>query len=363
MFGENILLFRFLKFSVLTVCFLLFLDSSFVYAQNQVRGDSDVRVLDVRVLGLTRLASENHEVILWGVERIELNAPVFMLKARGALERHIASSSVQCRERGRDGAAVIMQCDNHAGEDLSLFLLQQGYVSVDRRAVRGALSEKLYLHAETLAQSEDKGFWAQQGSMPSREAEAQSKNFVMGSFFLMAVFVLAVGFLSVYIMRGFRRVVDLQNQSLDLAAKERTLKEQDKHIIASLIHSEIRENKPKIEAYLMIYEEMLRDFDDSSKTPKCMQTGEVIQKQPALSRSVFDGNTGKLELFGEHMASDVIHYYARIKTEPGYVEIKTDMQVEDARGVVARCVDAAKKLEVISDHLIQKFDGKVVAHS
>ena len=80
-----------------------------------------------------------------------------------------------------------------------------------------------------------------------------------------------------------------------------------------------------------------------------------MQKQPAMSREVFDGNTGRLDLFSEHLSSDIIHYYARIKTSPDYIEITTDMQVEDARKVIEACVDNAKKLAVISEHLMEKF--------
>ena len=351
------------RFLLAIFCAVLSLAGVDAYAQNDgvsqliaVEAQSvQQESFNVRVSDLTHLLSKNQEISLWGIDKIDINAPVFILKARVALEKKIGGQAVLCSVMEREFEGITAQCDNSTGEDLSLFLLNHGYASVDRQAVRDTLYEQAYLSAESLAQVNGKGFWADKDSPSSQMAAAQSKNFVMGAFFLMAVFVLAVAILSVYIMRGFGRVVDLQNQSLDLAAKERTLKEKEKFIIASLIHAEVRENKPKIDAYLMIYEEMLRDFADPSRAPKCMQTGEVMQKQPAMSREVFDGNTGRLDLFSEHLSSDIIHYYARIKTNPDYIEITTDMQVEEARRIITSCVDNAKKIDTISDHLLDKF--------
>ncbi|MDH5721822.1 MAG: hypothetical protein OEY94_00665 [Alphaproteobacteria bacterium] len=183
----------------------------------------------------------------------------------------------------------------------------------------------------------------------------QSKNFVLGTFLLLCTAITALVFISFVLMRGLSKIVDLQHKSFDLAAKERKLKEQEKIIIATILDAEIRENKEKIEAYLMVYEETFKDFTNSGQKPKYQESGDIIQKQPSLSRSVFDGNTHRLEIVGEQLASDLVHYYARIKTIPEYVDLEPDTPLLEARKLIETCVENARKLGELSDNISEKF--------
>ena len=310
----------------------------------------------VRVINSTTLVSGKTRISLWGIEKIRSGASIFHLKVRGALEKEIGAQNVLCTIKDRDDEHNIKaQCINGKEEDLSLFLLQQGYASADRTAIYGSIYERPYLDAEEYARQNGQGAWA----VESLHGDAQSKNFMMAAFFLMTVFILALSFLGFHIMRGFGRVVDIQNQSIDLASKERVLKDQEKFIVASIIDAEIKANKSKIEAYIMVYEEVLQRLDDDNIAPKYQKTGEIIQKQPALDRSVFDGNTHKLDSFGSRLASSVIHYYARIKTVPDYVEITPDMPKNEVIQIIAAVVDSAKKMDEISD----KIRGDFVQHA
>ena len=309
----------------------------------------NVTIKDVNIL----LAGEE-KILLWGIEKVNPNATVFNLKARKKLETKIGGASVLCTIKSRNKESIEAQCINKNEEDLSLYLLQQGYVSADRAAINGTIFEKPYLTAEQSAQDNERGVWAV-GDDYASSGDIQSQNFMIGAIFLMAVFVLALVVLGFFVVRGFKRVVDVQNRSLDLAMKERTLKDKEKLVIASMIKAELLENKTKIEAYLVIYEEMLQDFSDPGKTPKYQKTGEIIQKQPALNRSVFDGNTYKLDLFGSKLSSQVIHYYARIKSAPDYIEIIPDMPVGEVKSIIDNAVANAKKLHEISDELLQSF--------
>jgi len=312
------------------------------------------RAFNVSIADVNLLVDGKTRIKLWGIEKVSSEATVFNLKAKGQLEKKISRQPVLCTIMGYMDDTYLGQCTNQQGEDLSLYLLQSGFVSVDRPAVKATIFENPYVKAEQDAQDAAIGVWGAENRFTS-SGEVQSKNFMIGAFVLMGVFILALLVIGFFVVRGFKRVVDVQNRSLDFAMKERTLKDKEKLVIASMIAAEVLENKTKIEAYLVIYEEMLQDFSDPAKNANYQKTGEIIQKQPALSRSVFDGNTYKLDLFGSDVSSKVIHYYARIKSEPDFVELAPDTPFEDAKAIIDKAVSNAKKLYEISDDVIGAF--------
>lgn len=330
------------------------LSENHIQVQKKKYSVGDDIVANVRVIGQTVLLSEEDRIVLWGIEEVDAGVKIFSLKVRSALERKIGEKPVTCTVKGVEDGSVQAQCINEREEDLSLYLLQQGYASADRALIYGSIYEEPYITAEKIAQENKHGVW-EEGVGSSSSGEKQSRNFLIGASFLVIVTVLGLVVLSFYIMRGFGRVVDMQSQVIDLASKERSLKDQEKYIISSMITSEIKENKTKIEAYLMIYEETLTDFEDNGRTPKYKSGGEVIQKQPGLSRVIFDGNTHKLELLGATLPSELIHYYARIKTNPDYIELKPEMSEEEAQKIIETAVDTAKKLDKISDSILDSF--------
>lgn len=317
--------------------------------------DKPVRINARAVDGRT-LVSGNFKIRLWGIETVDTAQPVFALTARNALDERIDGHPVECTIKSRAENQIVAQCVNDVEEDLSLFMLSQGFAVVDRQPVYGSAFEKPYIEAETRAQSEGKGLWSMNGhGLSQKGGDDDSRTFLIGGFVLVGILLLALVAITIFIMRGFRAVVEVQNQSMDLATKERVLREKERLIIASMINAEVKTNKSKIEAYLVMYEELLKDLKDKTREPKYKKSGDIIQRQPALSRAVFDGNTAKLDLMGSQSASDIIHYYARIKTVPDYYELEPDAPVAQAISVVESAVEGAKKLDVISDKILDKF--------
>ncbi len=328
----------------------LMADASFA----QVNSDAESKEISInaRVLDSTTLISGKTRISLWGIEKIDTQSAVFSLRIRQALENKIGNSNVLCVVKSKiDNDFVKAQCINSKEEDLSMFLLHEGYASADRKEIYRSIYETPYLNAEQSAQASNNGIW---GGAENSDYK-QSKNFLMGSLILIIVFILALVVLGFHLMRGFSRVVDIQSQSIDLATKERALKDKEKYIIASMIDAEIRSNKAKIKAFLTIYEETLQGLSDSGRALEYQKAGDIVQKQPALSRSVFDGNTNKLDLLGSRLASSVIHYYARIKTSPDYIDIKPDTPYNEAKKIIETVIDNANKLSETSDRLTDSF--------
>ncbi len=317
-----------------------------VYAQEDIVGD-------VRVSDHTHLFVGQSKITLWGVTSIDFSEAAFLnLQARSALEEKIGHGKVACTVKKRMADILYAQCINAAEQDLSLFLLQQGFVTADRDAIYKTVYETPYLNAERSAQDNQTGVWSVSTQNSSSD---EGRDLIISASLLAAFFLLILVAFSFYIMRGFNRVIDVQNQTVDLASKERVLKDKEKYIIASMLDAEIQSNKSKIEAYLTVYDEMLNEISSSDKMSQYQKTGEVVQKQPALGRSVFDGNTNKLELMGANLASELIHYYARIKTSPDYTEITPDMSKEEALSMIEAAIQNAKKLNIISERVRTRF--------
>ncbi len=356
MFGKPNLIRRPYFLAAFFASFLAFAIGSFgsaLYAQEPVQ-ESSVEI-KARPVDTKTLVSGPYKISLWGVDAVATGNPVFELQARSVLEEKIAQKPIECVIKIRNQNDISAQCVNHAEEDLSLYMLQQGYVVVNRELVYGSIYENPYIEAEKNAQRQSKGLWSLNHEKASGNRFEDGNPFILGGVIFIGLVLAALAAITFYIMRGFRNVVEVQNQSMDLATKERVLREKEKFVIASMIDAEIKTNKTKIEAYLLMYDEMLKDLKNKSKEPKYKKTGDIIQKQPALSRSVFDGNTHKLDLLGQHTASDIIHYYARIKTVPDYMEIEPDAPVNEVIGIVDAAVDGARKIDSISDKLLDKF--------
>lgn len=335
-----------LSYFVCVFAVLLCFGVSGSYAQNQEQR------FDVHVETLTRLVSDDQKIELWGVETVLEDSSVLALKGRVELDDHINRQPVLCSLKSRSSGVINAQCANSRQQDLSLLLLQEGYVSVKRREVYGTLSESAYLEAERQARDAGLGMWDQNTSTASSPSFKQNSNFILATLSLVVIFMIGLAVVLFLMINGFRRVLDLQNKALNLRGKDQALRHKEKSIVAMMIYSEINENKEKIGAYLTIHEDMLKNYEASSQ----QKLGDIIQKQPVLSRSVFDGNTGKLEIFGERLASEIIHYYARIKSKPDYLEVTPDTPREDVLSLISNAVDSAAKLLALSDLLLDSFE-------
>jgi len=337
---------------------LLLMALLFVPVCVMAQGDDESapRVFDakMRALDASHLITGDVKISLWGVRSVD-NLPVVLAeKARVALDNAIGNENVTCELKERYSDYLLAQCVNGQDQDLGLLMLQSGYVSVDRAHIYNSVFEAPYLEAEKAAQVKEAGIWAAQDGVGS--SRSHGSWLIIAALILLVIILAAFGVLTVIIMRGFQKVIEAQNQNIDMLGRERKLKTKERHVIASMLDSEIKANKSKIEAYLVVYEEMLSDMNNPQRQPKYKRAGDIVQTQPALDRSVFDRNTDKLGALGDKLSSEVVHFYARIKTKPDYINLEVDMPLDEATSLVARGIDNAKRMNKIADRLIDAFD-------
>ncbi len=304
----------------------------------------------------TLLAGSNR-IHLWGVDMIDTGSAKFGLRARADLDDLIGNQSIQCEMMSRAGKDIIAQCASINGVDLSLFMIQNGFLVVDRSLVYNTIFEEPYIGAEDQAKDKGLGLWSSDDNGGSSSSLDST-----GVLILLSLLLLVSGgsfaALSVIMLGGFNRVVEAQERNTSFLNKERALKDKEKTIVVAMLEAELKANESKLEAYLVIYEEMLRSLQHSDQSPKYKTSGDIVQLQPALERAIFDGNTDKLDLLGEDLSSAVIHFYAQVKTRPDYVNLEPDTPLEKALWHVEKAVNGAKTMNSELEKLLKAFAKK-----
>ena len=321
-----------------------------VYAQDSEEGTRTFRA-SVRVVDAHSMLTQKRKIVLWGVRKVE-GAPVLANEnGRIALDEAVGASVVTCELKGRTSEHLIAQCDNAQGLDLGLSLLQQGFLDVDRSQVFDTIYEDPYLAAQRSAQANQIGIWLAEGSS-SHNGEGGSSAFTVLMFII--VLLVQVG-VFVIIYRSLDKIGRAQELSTEMLGRERKIKDKEREVVINMLGSEIKGNKSKIEAYIVVYDEMLADMKNPQRQPKYKKAGDIVQKQPSLDRAVFDRNTDKLGVLGDELASQVIHFYARIKTDPDYTNLDPATPLDDAIMMVEKGLNSARRMERAADDLVEAF--------
>lgn len=309
-----------------------------------------------RAADAVTLVAGSSRIQLWGVEPVESQGPVFRLKARTALDNAVGQGKIVCEVKSRDAERISAQCVNSKDQDLSLFMLQQGFATADRSAVYGTVFEDAYIQAEAQAQSRNTGIWGENTAAPAQNDSGGTFMYGFG-FVLLLCIIGAFAALSIIVIRGFQKVIDAQNQNVEMVSRERDLRDKERAIVAVMLDSELKANKAKIEAYKAVYEEMLRGLKDPDRSPKYKKSGDIIQKQPALERSVFVRNTDKLDMLGGRLSSALVHFYARVKSNPEYITLEPQTPLDDAIALLEKALAKAERLNDLADDLLEAFSN------
>jgi endonuclease YncB( thermonuclease family) len=324
-------------------------------AQEQPAPSSRFEV-QVRAADAVTLATGKTIIKLWGVEKVGAQSVAFDLKARTALDNAVGGEGrVVCTAKSRTGEIIFAQCNTSKDQDLSLFMIQQGLVTADRQAVYGTVFEDPYIQAEMQAQGRGTGVWGEDSGHGGAHGAADGVYMVSFGFILFLCIIGAFTVLSIIIMRGFQKIIDAQNQNIEMTTRERAMRQKERGIVAIMLDAELKANKSKIEAYCVVYDEMLKALKEPTRTPKYKKAGDIIQKQPALARSVFDRNTDRIDMLGPHVASALINFYAHVKGSPEYANLEPATPVEEAVRVLDEALRNAYKLDELADSLLTAF--------
>jgi len=176
------------------------------------------------------------------------------------------------------------------------------------------------------------------------------------SIFIFLSILVSAGGLGFLIHKGFEKLAVLQNTNIEIAAREAKIRKQEQDVIAVMVDSELKNNKAKIDAYVVVYEETLNELSDTKKMPRYQKLGDIIQKQPALNRGIFDKNSDKLHVLGQKISSELIHFYAQIKSNPDYETIEPDTPLKDVIEIVQNSLEEARRLNASIEFLLKDIE-------
>ena len=302
------------------------------------------------------LLTSRFTVSLWGIDVAHLAGTPLALHGRVELDDLMGGQPVRCDVVGWRNNQPSARCTNAQNIDLALSLLQQGYVVVDRQSVLGTAYEEPYVTAEETAKSQGNGIWSDGvgGSVSMAMGDIEDILPLVGIIVGSACVVLIV--LAILILYGFGRVEKLLKRSMAMTrAQEDRMRKREKFVTAAMLEGELLANKGKIEAFLVINRDMMEGLMSAkanNRLHKYQESTEIVQKTPILSRSVFEGNTDKLELLGSQFAKEIVDLYNDIHSESDYLTLQKDMPIEDAINHTQKIILEAEQLLDPIDQLI-----------
>ncbi|NBX66948.1 MAG: hypothetical protein EBQ96_08135 [Proteobacteria bacterium] len=309
------------------------------------------------------LAGGGMMISLWGIDALTAPGTMENTRARIALDDIVGDKPIRCMPMSTPAnGSLRAQCLSGQERDLALHLLSTGMVSAKRSDLVGSDLANAYLSAERNARAQNLGLW---GGMAASATVATSSGFDMTGILgagipswaiaggLLLVPMLGFLMMALIMHSGFRQLIALQKYQLAGTQKrERQLKEREKYVIASALEGELHTNRAKLDAFLTIYEELLKSLRDPSKKPKYQRAGDIIHEKPALSRTVYDSHIDKLDILGPQLSTELANLYANIEASPDYKTLEPELPIEKARETVDKIIKSATKMADPMDKMI-----------
>jgi len=302
----------------------------------------------MRAVDPMTLRAEGSTIRLWGIKPASTSETPIELKALDLMDKLIQEQQVTCRIVGGTPIDMLGMCTTSTGQDLALELLKNGYVVVDRRQTYGKIQASAYEGEQDRARVAGKGVWAlvkedkEKPKGPGAWIEEYSYlipiALIVGPFGGLAIIALIMWY-------WLKRMATVQEQESEQSnRKEAMLQNRERHVLISTFEGELTENKNKIEAFLVIYGDMLRGLQDSNEVPKYQQGGDIVQKHPTFGRAVFEANVSKLSLLDIKLAGQISKLYAAMPKEQEYINLEPTVPLETAVKLVEKVLKEAETL-------------------
>ncbi|HCS23930.1 MAG TPA: hypothetical protein DIW20_09295 [Rhodospirillaceae bacterium] len=290
------------------------------------------------------LRAEGLMIRLWGIRPVTSSETMLELRAMELLTSLIQEGQVSCKLEGGVVPELIGRCVTQENRELALELLNNGYAIVDRRQTYNMPFASGYETAQEQARIAKKGVWAlkdqQAPTLPKwLQSDVLAPLVIFGGMFL--------GFLfnALIMLRFMGRFSQSQSsENLQAERKEALLQSRERQVLVTTLEGELTENKNKIEAFLVIYGDLLKTLNDPVQTPKYQQVGDIVQKHPSYSKTVFEANVGKLSLLDIKLAGHLSKLYSAMPKEQEYINLDQNVPLDTAVKLVEKVLQDAEEL-------------------
>ena len=296
---------------------------------------------------------------LWGTEIPSANALTTDTLAQKSLRQLIGRDALTCFIYSQNPIASA-QCFNAQSTDISQSIISKGFALANRVQIVGTDYEVPYLNAQKRAQNANLGLWTVDTMLTDNFAVLHESAHVL----TVLIFIIFIALIIIIIIatliskRSMDRVYLTLNQTIQVITKEASTRRKEQELVGVMLNAEMKTNQSKIDAFLVIYKDLLKTLNDPYADHKYLRTGEVVRTAPALDRFIFDANVDKLEALDSDLAPLVIDFYGRIETNPDYNNLEPDMSHETAVQIVEDAVKKAQALSTDIDTLVERFDSK-----
>jgi endonuclease YncB( thermonuclease family) len=304
----------------------------------------------MRAVDPMTLRAEGSIIRLWGIKPASTAETPIELKALDLMDKLIQEQQVTCRIVGGTPIDMTGMCTTSTGQDLALELLKNGFVVVDRRQTYGKIQASAYEGEQDRARVAGKGVWSFVKEDPAKADGVTPKWLQENMSFLLPMALIfgpfgglaIIGFVAWYWLKRMATVHEQESEQS--SRKEAMLINRERHVLISTFEGELTENKNKIEAFLVIYGDMLRGLQDTNEVPKYQQGGDIVQKHPTFGRAVFEANVGKLSLLDIKLAGQISKLYAAMPKEQEYINLEPSVPLETAVKLVEKVLKEAETL-------------------
>lgn len=305
----------------------------------------------MRAVDPMTLRAEGGTIRLWGIKPAQSAETPLELKALDLMDGLIQEQQVNCRVMGGTMLEMIARCSTSTNQDLALELLRNGFVVVDRRQTYNTVFATAYEKEQESARVAGKGVWAlvkeDLSQTDSRGLPRWLEPYMSVLLPLALIFGPFGGLLIVGLVMWYwlSRMASLQEKEAEQTSrKEAMLQSRERHVLVSTLEGELMENKNKIEAFLVIYGDMLRSLQDANEVPKYQQGGDIVQKHPTFGRAVFEANVSKLSLLDIKLAGQISKLYSAMPKDQEYINLEPTVPLETAVKLVQKVLKEAETL-------------------
>ncbi|MBL8712621.1 MAG: hypothetical protein JNM12_06955 [Alphaproteobacteria bacterium] len=305
----------------------------------------------MRAVDPMTLRAEGGTIRLWGIKPAQSAETPLELKALDLMDGLIQEQQVNCRIMGGTMLEMIARCSTATNQDLALELLKNGFVVVDRRQTYNTVFATAYEKEQESARVAGKGVWAlvkeDANQTDSRGLPRWLEPYMSFLLPLALIFGPFGGLLIVGLVMWYwlSRMASLQEKEAEQTSrKEAMLQSRERHVLISTLEGELMENKNKIEAFLVIYGDMLRSLQDANEVPKYQQGGDIVQKHPTFGRAVFEANVSKLSLLDIKLAGQISKLYSAMPKDQEYINLEPTVPLETAVKLVQKVLKEAETL-------------------
>ncbi len=319
----------------------------------------------MRAVDPMTLRAEGGTIRLWGIKPAQSAETPLELKALDLMDGLIQEQQVNCRIMGGSMLEMTARCSTATNQDLALELLKNGFVVVDRRQTYNTVFATAYEKEQESARVAGKGVWAlvkeDMNQTDSRGLPRWLEPYMSVLLPLALIFGPFGGLLIVGLVMWYwlSRMASLQEKEAEQTSrKEAMLQSRERHVLISTLEGELMENKNKIEAFLVIYGDMLRGLQDANEVPKYQQGGDIVQKHPTFGRAVFEANVNKLSLLDIKLAGQISKLYSAMPKDQEYINLEPTVPLETAVKLVQKVL---KEAEMLIDPLTNVINGLATA--